>query len=112
MRTQRRAWVSALVGVLAAVAAGCGADDLNRTDFIALTTQGDAGLSRPVANCVFDRVSNDELVLGELRDKGARSADLSDAVNSKMETFVAECILDANEADQAPSAKTTTTTKS
>lgn len=78
---------------------GCGGEELNRTDFLSLTTQGDGGLSRPVANCVFDRVSGDELVLGELRDKGPRSTELSDAVNTKMETFVAECILEANDAD-------------
>lgn len=88
-------------------AAGCGSDELDRTEFVGLTTQGDGGLTREVANCVFDQIAKDDVTLSELTDKGARSDDLSDTVNDKLETYVAECILKSNEADEPD--RTTTT---
>lgn len=104
--------IVAIAAVLA-TAAACGSDELDRAEFVRLTTDGDDGLDREVAQCVYDALSKDATVLAELSDKGPRSDELSDASDKKMQNFLAECILAGNGATDSstttgPPRRTTT----
>ena len=93
-------------------APACGGDELERSEFVSQVTDKQGGLDRPLANCVYDAMRADEVLLADLRDHGGWSDEISVDSDKKMQKIMARCILDQDETTTttSPSRSTTSST--
>ena len=106
--THRFRAASLTLGLLSILGtAGCGDEPFVRADFVRQVTKPDGGLDKDVANCVYDLMADDAVLVADIGEHGGWSDDISAKSDTKLQKIVARCLLAADQADESGSTTTT-----
>lgn len=86
---------------------GCGDDDVfPRDEFVRQVMAN--GVKQPVAECAYDKIESNEVIMKELVRTDGPNSDISEKVSDELGPILARCLLAQEE---PPPADTTTTTE-
>jgi hypothetical protein len=91
---QRRHVACVLFSASAVLLAGCGSSDaFPRDQFVKAVTA--PGISKPVAECVYDKLVKDTETMQSVTDNGGPDGTLPSKTEEKLARFLRDCLLAA-----------------
>lgn len=109
MGSARRSLAFATVALALGGTTACGGDDVFPRDEFVRQVQAN-GVTAPVAECTYDRVESNDLIMRELIRADGPNPKISEAASDQLSKILARCLL-AAEDGKGPDSPTTTRKK-